>query len=316
MELNEQVENAASGQPAGSQDAPAGSGPGGPPVRKALGRLLEESGLLTHEQVRQAAEEAARRGERFGEVLVRQGRVQERDIARLMAEQWEIPFVEHPVVAPSAAGLLAPASAREAAALPLSVESGRALVAVAEPSTEHFARVRSLLPGHEVDFAVVTQTALAANLPGVEAAKPETPAPGAGLAAVAAPTTPSASLAEAGVAEPEAPAPTPALEGLVADIERAKESLLEAAATLDRVGDALKQAAREQTAALTATERKLDELERRLADVLAAQEQERARAAELEAELAKRNDLFTELRTKLSDLTGALEGSGSHPATP
>jgi len=131
------------------------------PVRRApLGRLLVDAGLATRDEVQRAAEEAARNDERFGEVLLRHGSVEERDLARLLAEQWDVPFVESPIVAPSARGLLSLAEARTVEALPLSFESGRALVAVTDPSAERFGQVRSLLGRIAADFVVVTPTEL------------------------------------------------------------------------------------------------------------------------------------------------------------
>lgn len=256
------------------------------PVRKApLGRLLVDAGLATRDEVQRAAEEAARNDERFGEVLLRHGSVEERDLARLLAEQWDVPFIESPIVAPSARGLLSLAEARTVEALPLSFESGRALVAVTDPSAERFGQVRSLLGRIAVDFVVVTPTELERRLSETGEVRP------------ARGFTETTSEDRAGA---------PELELVIIELATAKASLRATGATLERAGDALRVAV-QQGANLQVAEQKLAERERDLAAAVAAKEQETARASELEAEVGRRNDFVKALGSRLRELTMSVE---------
>lgn len=256
------------------------------PVRKApLGRLLVDAGLATRDEVQRAAEEAARNDERFGEVLLRHGSVEERDLARLLAEQWDVPFIESPIVAPSARGLLSLAEARTVEALPLSFESGRALVAVTDPSAERFGQVRSLLGRIAVDFVVVTPTELERRLSETGEVRP------------ARGFTETISEDRDGA---------PELELVIIELATAKASLRATGATLERAGDALRVAV-QQGANLQVAEQKLAERERDLAAAVAAKEQETARASELEAEVARRHDFVKALGSRLRELTMSVE---------
>ena len=62
----------------------------------------------------------------------------ERDLARLLAAQMGLPFVdlEHSTIDPIASGLLAEDDARMYSALPVALLDGRALLAVARPTNE------------------------------------------------------------------------------------------------------------------------------------------------------------------------------------
>ncbi len=69
---------------------PAGSG-AKPPLR--LGDLLMSKGLINEEQLSRALVESRRAGDVLGRVLVRQGSIFESELARVLAEQWSIPYV-------------------------------------------------------------------------------------------------------------------------------------------------------------------------------------------------------------------------------
>ena len=62
--------------------------------RVPLGRLLVEAGLLTDSQVDDALFEAGQTGERLGEIAVRRGMLSEEDLARTLAEQWSLSYVD------------------------------------------------------------------------------------------------------------------------------------------------------------------------------------------------------------------------------
>ena len=60
---------------------------------KKLGELLVEEGLLDKEKLDEALQEQKGSGEMLGEVLVRLGRVTERDIAKTVANQFALPYL-------------------------------------------------------------------------------------------------------------------------------------------------------------------------------------------------------------------------------
>ena len=62
-----------------------------PPMR--LGDLLISKGLINEDQLAQALVESRRAGDVLGRVLVRHGSIYESELARVLAEQWSIPYV-------------------------------------------------------------------------------------------------------------------------------------------------------------------------------------------------------------------------------
>lgn len=62
-------------------------------ARKKLGELLVDAGLITFEAVDEAIAEQKRTGRLLGEILVGQGLVKERDIAVVLARQFQLPFL-------------------------------------------------------------------------------------------------------------------------------------------------------------------------------------------------------------------------------
>ncbi|GAB4440733.1 MAG: GspE/PulE family protein [bacterium] len=63
-------------------------------MRKRIGEMLIERGLLTEENLKKALDEAARSKEKLGTILIKNGYVSEADFYRTLAEQLQIPYVE------------------------------------------------------------------------------------------------------------------------------------------------------------------------------------------------------------------------------
>jgi type IV pilus assembly protein PilB len=61
--------------------------------RKKLGELLIDEGLVTSDQVVEALQEQKKTGEPIGQLLVSFGFISEWDIARTMANQFQLPFI-------------------------------------------------------------------------------------------------------------------------------------------------------------------------------------------------------------------------------
>jgi Type II secretion system (T2SS), protein E, N-terminal domain len=135
----------------------------GPP-RRPLGALLVEAGLIDETQLERALRDGAQTGDRLGEVLVRRGWASEDDVARLLAKQWGLRYVDRASIWFDADGLtrLSREDAQRLGALPTRVENGRVVVAVAEPTEQRLATLAELIGDTVV--VVVPKTALEAGL--------------------------------------------------------------------------------------------------------------------------------------------------------
>jgi uncharacterized coiled-coil protein SlyX len=135
------------------------------PGRAALGQLLVRGGHISPVQLDQALEEGSRTGERLGEVVVKRGWVSEDDIARLLAEQWGLSYVDRASIWFDANALarLSREDAQRLEALPTRIEDGRVVAAVAEPTEHRLEALRKLL-GDETVVIVVPKSALEAGL--------------------------------------------------------------------------------------------------------------------------------------------------------
>ena len=106
--------------------------------RPRLGDLLVRKGFIKPEQLTQALVEARSSGELLGRVLIRQRVIFEDELARSLAEQLDLPYVNLGVLGVDAgvARMLPPAEGRRAAAIPVGMIGGRVRVAFADPTDE------------------------------------------------------------------------------------------------------------------------------------------------------------------------------------
>ena len=135
------------------------------PGRAALGQLLVRGGHISPVQLDQALEEGSKTSERLGEVVVKRGWVTEDDVARLLAEQWGLSYVDRASIWFDANALarLSREDAQRLEALPTRIEDGRVVAAVAEPTEHRLEALRKLL-GDETVVIVVPKSALEAGL--------------------------------------------------------------------------------------------------------------------------------------------------------
>jgi len=127
----------------------------------ALATLACEEGLLTQEQVREGVAEGLRSGERLGEVLLRLGWLDERQLAGLIGRQRGMPFldaVDLPDEPPDDT-VLRPEQARAVGAVAVGYEDGQPLIALADPNDEQLVQLRSLF-GNAFACAIVTKSTL------------------------------------------------------------------------------------------------------------------------------------------------------------
>jgi cellulose synthase/poly-beta-1,6-N-acetylglucosamine synthase-like glycosyltransferase len=70
--------------------------PAGPPER--IGERLLREGVINEQELEQALEVQGQTGGRLGEILLAGGMITEGPLARNLAEQWGLPYMEHPPV--------------------------------------------------------------------------------------------------------------------------------------------------------------------------------------------------------------------------
>lgn len=133
--------------------------------RSHLGALLLRKGLLTNDELDRALEQREQ-GELLGEALVRLRICFEDDIARVLAAQANVEFVDIGVTSVDrrAVELLAWPEAERMRAIPLRLHPDDSVsVAVADPTDESLrASLKLALGGHEVRLLVTTQSTLRA----------------------------------------------------------------------------------------------------------------------------------------------------------
>jgi type IV pilus assembly protein PilB len=129
-----------------------------PGTRVHLGTLLVRDGLLSVEQLEEALAEKEESGARLGEIIVERGWVSGGALARALAEQHELEYLDLTQVEidPAATSLLPEKFARRYHALPIAFEENAVLVAVADPTDVVTSDDLRLALGLPVRFAVVS----------------------------------------------------------------------------------------------------------------------------------------------------------------
>jgi hypothetical protein len=135
-------------------------------MRKRLGQILIEVGVIDDLQLRSALAEAARWGKRVGEVLVARGHCTDAQILEALATQLRVgiaPLAEISAIPPRILRLLPPAFARDKQVLPLDLDgrSGTLKVAVADPAAYELLDELRFRTGHDVQALAATPGDLA-----------------------------------------------------------------------------------------------------------------------------------------------------------
>jgi hypothetical protein len=128
--------------------------------RPSLGALLVEAGIASDEQVRDAVAEGLRSGEKLGEVAVRKGWTTEVRMARLLAQQWKLRYLDAAMLSVDleVVARLPFEELVELQVVPIALDEGGGVLAIADPNQMVFDAVRRRIG--EVSYAVVTRTAL------------------------------------------------------------------------------------------------------------------------------------------------------------
>jgi type IV pilus assembly protein PilB len=117
-------------------------------MRPLLGAILAERGLIDPERLAEALAEAQATHQRVGEVLLRKGWLYEQELARALAHQYELEYVdlETACVNPRDAALLDPAVGQRCRAVPISFAGDELVVAIADPAPHLVDELRARLP--------------------------------------------------------------------------------------------------------------------------------------------------------------------------
>jgi hypothetical protein len=278
--MTEDDRRGASGPAASSSELHRESGRSAGPARQPLAALLAEAGVASEEQLRLAVAEGMGRGERLGEVVLRRGWIDQAGLARLLARQWELAYVDDEAAVPeqSAGALLSAQEAERLGVCVIGFVEGVPLVAVAEPAEERFATVRSTL-GRECVFVVVTKSTLERLLERVASAEAEV----------------QAGQTSAAAAEAAEDAET---ERLLADLDAAAASLTAWSERVSRIVGLQRQTEKELSACREHLTRLREDLAR-----------ERETVDRLENEVARQRELVSAAQVKLADVARSLEAS-------
>ena len=128
----------------------------GDDARPYLGAVLLKSKLLSPEQLDVALAEQTGTGNRLGEILIRRGWLFPQDIARALATQFGVEYLDihHISVDLDAASRLSPEVGQRCSAIGVrQLTDGSLLVAVADPTSEDLREVKEAVDG-PVTFAV------------------------------------------------------------------------------------------------------------------------------------------------------------------
>jgi MSHA biogenesis protein MshE len=140
--------------------------PAGPRQRLRLGELLLAQGVLTQAQLDSALNERKRSGRRLGRILVEDGIATEEAIARALAVQLHIPYLELSLkaVSPTVGRLLTEAQSRRFRAIPIDEAGSTIRVGMADPlDYQSYDEIQRLL-GRDLDLVVITESRLDATL--------------------------------------------------------------------------------------------------------------------------------------------------------
>jgi hypothetical protein len=127
-----------------------------------LGTLIFRAGLVPADQLEDALEEGIKRGRRLGEILIERGLIKETDLARILAGQKGLAYVDptEKDPDPEALALLSEEKAKLYRALPIGFENGVPLVAITDPSNETIISELVEALGREPRFAVAARSEL------------------------------------------------------------------------------------------------------------------------------------------------------------
>ena len=125
-------------------------------MRKKLGEILVEEGLVSKECVAEALSEAG--GSRIGDVLLAKGVITEEKLYRAVAKQFNVEFFLLRDVSPDqeALKLVNPSAAKKYKCLPVKKVGGKLKVATSNPVNIVAAADLSLIAGVPVEYVIMS----------------------------------------------------------------------------------------------------------------------------------------------------------------
>jgi type IV pilus assembly protein PilB len=136
-------------------------------VRKRVGEILIEMGLLTPAQLQDALLEQSSTHLRLGEILKSRGWVKDADLTRAVARRLGVKFIDFGTtpVDPSAAGLVSERDCRRYAAIPVRyADDNTLLVAMVDPANILAADDLRILSGCDIEPAIATEEDIFAQI--------------------------------------------------------------------------------------------------------------------------------------------------------
>jgi type IV pilus assembly protein PilB len=117
-------------------------------ARRLLGAILLERGVIERDRLTEALAEAEASGMRVGDVLLRRGWIYEQELARAVACQYGLEYVDLNTasVNPRDAALLDPELGQRCRAVPLGFNGDELVIAVADPAPDVVAELQGKLP--------------------------------------------------------------------------------------------------------------------------------------------------------------------------
>ncbi|MBV6343259.1 hypothetical protein [Candidatus Magnetobacterium casense] len=125
-----------------------------------LGDILVRSGLIDLKQLQEALEEQKKTKKRLGIILCQKGWIKEEDIVKAFSTQLGIPYVDLRTFEPDhvAMRIIPQGLAKRYLTLPMSFESDRLSVAMADPLDDHLLGAIRFATGKEIKTNVATTT--------------------------------------------------------------------------------------------------------------------------------------------------------------
>jgi len=144
--------------PAAPAPADAASSGGSHRTARPIGDLLVAEGLVTREQVARAMEIQHESGGLLGRILVEMGVLSDGQLARMLAQQWGLPYTDLPPteIASDVAQLIPTYLAQRHGVIAISRKDDRLVVAMSDPSNVAAIDDVRLLTGLEVDIVIAS----------------------------------------------------------------------------------------------------------------------------------------------------------------
>lgn len=132
-------------------------------MRKRLGDILQDYGLLTDEQLTLALEEQLKTGDRLGQALIKLGYVAADQVAAALSEHLKIDRVDFTrrYIPPEVVNLVPPTMVTEQLILPLEIDEGILLVAMADPLNINVIDDLQRITGKNIRPLVATEAEIA-----------------------------------------------------------------------------------------------------------------------------------------------------------